>query len=145
MMKTLTITITALSLAACSSLGQTEINALQQTAINDARDAGKDLHLAFLQCYALPNMDKKNCQRDAGNSNRKYADAVTWDYILPFRYEAEKLGFTAYLNDHGKSCKTINDGPVFDTERKSYVVHCASGETYHMHFNSRENAWHLEK
>ncbi len=145
MKKILTTTIISLSLTACSSLGQTEITALKQAGINDARNAGKELHLAFLQCYALQEVDKKNCQRMAGSNNPSYAAAVTWDYIRPFRYEAEKLGFKAFLNDQGKTCKAINDGPMYDADQKAYAVNCTSGQTYYMRFDTKEVAWQLER
>ena len=143
MKKILLTTVTCLSLSACVGFGKTETEILKAAAINDARQAGTKLHLAFLQCYALKDVDKKSCQTAAGNTNQRYADAVNWEYIRPFRYEAERLGFKAFLNNKNKACQTLNEGPQFNTETKNYAVNCAKGKTYHMRFDYKKGQWHL--
>ena len=145
MKKILVTTIASLSLAACSTLGETEISALKQAGINDARQADTNMHLAFLQCYALQEVDKKFCQREAGGVNENYKHAITWDYIRPFRYEAERLGFKAFLNQQGKSCDNVNEGPQYQQKNRTYQVNCTNGNQYSMRFDYRESQWHLEE
>ena len=145
MKKILLSTVTCLTLTACVGFGKTETAILKSAAINDARQAPKELHQAFLKCYALKDVDKKRCQRTAGETNQRYKDASNWEYILPFRYEAERIGFKEFLNEKGKTCSELNKGPKFDSKLKVYVVECSNDNQYHMRWDSQESAWYLEK
>lgn len=137
----LLLSITAVS--ACTTLGDVEKEALRDRAIADARKQSKETHLAYLQCYALRDIDKKDCKREAKTLTTDRQTAVTWDYILPFDYEAERLGFKAFLNNAGKKCAGINEGPKFNQAIKAYDVHCTDGNQYGMRFDSEKLEWEL--
>ncbi len=138
----LTITLSG-CLAACNTTSTTESIVLKEGAIADARKADKEIHLGFLKCYALPSSDKDNCQRMVGKNHVRYEAASSWDYIRPFRYESERLGFHAFLNDHGKSCKAVSEGPRYNKETNVFDVRCDSGEHYAMQFDQKEMQWQL--
>ncbi|MCH2547394.1 MAG: hypothetical protein MK052_07285 [Alphaproteobacteria bacterium] len=140
-----TILTIALSscLAACNTTSTTEAIVLKEGAIADVRKADKEIHLGFLKCYALPSNDKDNCQRIVGKNHARYEGASSWDYIRPFRYEAERMGFKAFLNDQGKLCNAVNEGPRYDENIKAFQVQCSSGEHYAMQFDRKEMQWKL--
>ncbi|MCH2546571.1 MAG: hypothetical protein MK052_03020 [Alphaproteobacteria bacterium] len=145
MKKSLTI-MTMAALSACTTLGSVEKEALRDRGIADARLQPKEMHLAYLQCYGLNQSDKKSCRRKAAQlatSGRK--DASTWDYILPFDYEAERLGFKAFLQDQGKKCASVNEGPKYNTDSNVYDVICTDGNQYQMRFDGSASAWELVK
>ena len=140
----LLLSITALS--ACTTLGEVEKEALRDRAIADAKKQPKEVHLAYLQCYGLSDSDKKSCRRKAAQlaiSGRK--DASTWDYILPFDYEAERLGFKTFLKDAGKRCAGVDQGPQYNKETNAYDVICTDGNQYQMRFDGSASAWELVK
>ncbi|MCB2081550.1 MAG: hypothetical protein H6908_03510 [Hyphomicrobiales bacterium] len=137
---TLTIPIT---LAACTTLGNVEKQALHDRAIADARSQPKEIHLAYLQCYALRDVDKDSCKRKVKQTIEGRNGASTWEYILPFDYEAERLGFQAFLRDHGKSCAGIDKGPEFNSDTKAYDVICTDGHRYAMRFDYKNEQWEL--
>lgn len=145
MKKTLLTTITCLGLTACVGFGKTETEVLKAAAINDAKQAPKELHQAFLQCYGLKDVDKKGCQRAAGSSHERYVNASNWEYILPFRYEAERMGFKDFLNGKGKACTELNEGPKYDPKQKVYVVHCSNNKQYNMRWEWQKGSWQLEE
>lgn len=145
MKKSLTI-MTMAALSACTTLGGVEKEALRDRAIADARQQPKEMHLAYLQCYGLNQSDKKSCRSKAAQlaaSGRK--DASTWDYILPFDYEAERLGFKAFLKDAGKRCAGVDQGPQYNKETNAYDVICTDGHQYQMRFDSKATSWELVK
>lgn len=134
-----------IGLAACTTLGDTEKNALRDRAIADARNQSKEVHLAYLQCYALRDLDKKDCKRTAKKLTTGRQHAVTWDYILPFDYEAERLGFKTFLHDAGKKCAGVNEGPKYNKDSNAYDVICTDGNQYGMRFDREISKWHLIK
>ncbi len=138
----LTIAISG-CLAACNSTSTTESIVLKEGGIADARKADKEIHLGFLQCYALPSSDKDNCQRMVGKKHARYEGASSWDYIRPFRHESERLGFYSFLNDQGKSCDAVSEGPRYDKETNAFDVRCDSGEHYAMRFDRKAMQWQL--
>jgi hypothetical protein len=133
----------AVMLAGCTTMGDVEKQALQDGAIQNARNQGKEVHLAYLQCYALRDIDKKDCKRKAKNLAKNRQDARTWEYILPFDYEAERLGFKAFLQNKGKSCSGVDQGPKYNKERNAYDVICTDGKQYGMRFDSKKTEWKL--
>lgn len=137
----LLLSVTALS--ACTTLGDVEKKALRDRAIADAKKQPKEVHLAYLQCYALRDIDKKDCKREAKKRTNGRQTAVTWDYILPFDYEAERLGFKAFLQDADKVCAGVNEGPKFNQDAKAYDVRCTDGNQYGMRFDSEKLEWEL--
>lgn len=144
MKKTLTIITTMAALSACTTLGEVEKEALRDRAIAHARAEKPEVHLAYLQCYGLPQSDKKSCRRKAADLTQNGRDtANTWDFILPFDYEAERLGFKAFLNDAGKQCADVDQGPQFNEATKAYDVHCTDGKQYGMRFDSGTSEWEL--
>lgn len=140
--KTLLCLLAGASLSACTT-NTTEKEILQSTAIDDARKAPKELHLGYLNCYALPEVDNKNCQSLVGHTHRRRAGASSWDYILPFDHEAERQGFATFLRDKSKSCERVNDGPKYEPDKKAYVVNCTGGERYLMRFDRKKGEWQL--
>ena len=144
MKKSLTLlTITALS--ACTTMGDVEKEALKQAAINAAKNQSNEVHLAYLQCYALRDLDKKDCKRAAKKLTTDRQGAITWEYILPFDYEVERLGFKAFLQDAGKKCSGVDKGPKFNSDSKAYDVLCTDGNQYGMRFDYKESMWKLEE
>jgi hypothetical protein len=134
--------LTGASLSACVS-SSVEKEILQSTAINDAQRAPKALHLAYLNCYALPDIDKKICQDKASQTHKRRTDATSWDYIHPFDYEAERQGFATFLRDRGKSCLKIDEGPQYDKAEEAYQINCSNGERYLMRFNQKSHQWKI--
>ena len=130
-------------LAACQTAPSVEQTILKEAAIADARAADKDIHLAFLQCYGLWNNEKDKCQRIVGKQHARYDAASSWDYIRPFRHEAERLGFKHFLNEKGKRCERVDEGPQYNDDQGAYIVNCTSGEQYTMQFNREALTWSL--
>lgn len=145
MKKTLAIATLA-ALAGCTTLGDVEKEALRDRAIADAKAQPKEMHLAYLQCYGLSQSDKKSCRRTASRlATSGRVDASTWDYILPFDYEAERLGFQTFLKDQGKRCAGVNQGPQYNQKSNAYDVICTDGHQYGMRFDREKSAWELVK
>jgi len=142
MKKLIALTI-PIALSACVGMGETEKTALKEAAIEAARNQSKEVHLAYLQCYPLRDIDKKDCKRKAKKLTTDRQHAVTWDYILPFDYEVERLGFKAFLRDQGKPCAGVNQGPQYNEERQGYVVQCTDGGSYVMAYDRGKGAWRL--
>ncbi len=143
MNKTILI-ISMAALSACTTLGEVETKSLSKQAVLDARAEKAEVHLAYLQCYGLPKSDKKSCRRKAAALTENGRDSAnTWDYILPHDYEAERLGFKAFLEDAGKRCARVDQGPQYNEERKGYVVQCTDGGSYLMGYDRGKNAWQL--
>ncbi len=133
-----------ITLTACiSSLSNVEKQAISERAVTDARRQPKVVHMEYLQCYALEKLDKDFCQRAIRKNINGVKEAASWEYIIPFNYEAEKLGFAAFLQDKGKKCASINEGPEFVRDKKAYAVKCAGGKNYSMRYNSENQKWVL--
>jgi hypothetical protein len=130
-------------LASCTTLGNAEKQALQDGAIQNARNQSKEVHLAYLQCYALRDIDKKDCKREAKKLAKNRQEAKTWEYILPFDYEAERLGFTAFLKNKGKACAGVDQGPKYNGKAKTYDVICTDDNEYRMRFDYEKVKWEL--
>lgn len=142
MKKLIALTI-PIALSACVGMGETEKTALKEAAIEAARNQSKEVHLAYLQCYPLRDFDKKDCKRKAKKLTTDRQHAVTWDYILPFEYEVERLGFKAFLRDQGKPCAGVDQGPQYNKEANAYEVICTDGNQYSMRFDRNVLAWEL--
>ncbi len=132
-----------LTLSACMNFSDVEKQALSDRAISDARKQPRQVHLAYLQCYALENVDKDFCQRTIRDGIEGSKSASSWEYILPFDYEAEKLGFATFLREHGKACKGINEGSQYNKEKKAYNVRCNDGHNYSMRFDYEGKKWKI--
>jgi len=131
------------TLTACMNFSDVEKQALNDRAISDARAQSKAVHLAYLQCYALPDLDKKFCENDIRQTIKDVRAASSWEYVLPFDYEAQRLGFADFLRLHGKSCKGIDAGPKYNAQKKAYDVQCTDGHSYIMQFDSRVMVWRI--
>ena len=131
----------ALLVTGCVGLGETEEKALWDTAIRDARNAPKAVHLGYLQCYALPDYDKDSCRRRIKDRPVERQKANTWEYIRPYDYEAERLGFTAFLKDHGKRCSGIDQGVRYNSDKKAFIAKCKDGNDYLMRFDRKTETW----
>lgn len=73
----------AVALTACTTLSDVEKQALRDRAISDASSQPKEIHLAYLQCYALRDIDKDSCKRKVKQTIEGRKDASTWEYIRP--------------------------------------------------------------
>ena len=146
MKKTILLLSSIMAVSGCT-MGDAEIRALKQGAIHDIRNRPKEAHLAYLQCYALDDVDKDNCQLRAQYSNELHEryGAASWEYVRPYDYEAERLGFAQFLRDHGRACKGVDQGPEFDSKAKAYNVICTDGNTYHMRFVYSDVQPHKER
>ena len=142
-MKRLLVFTIPVALAACTTLGDVEKQALHDRAIADARSQPKEIHLAYLQCQALRDYDKDSCKQKIKWTIDGRKDASTWEYILPFDYEVERLGFKAFLRDQGKTCSGVEQGPKYNSEIKAYDVLCKDGGQYAMRFDSAIGKWKL--
>lgn len=139
----ITTSAIAVALTACTTLSDVEKQALRDRAIADARSQPKEIHLAYLQCYALRDSDKDSCKRKIKWTIEGRKDASTWEYIRPFDYEAERLGFQAFLRDHSKKCAGVDQGPTFNQEISAYDVVCTDGNRYAMQFDYEQLTWKL--
>lgn len=143
-LKILITTCSISLLSACVGMGDTEKETLKSAAIESAIRQEKGVHLAYLQCYGLNQHDKKSCRRKASRlATPDRSNANTWEFILPFDYESERLGFKAFLNDAGKSCSGVNQGPKYNKETNAYDVICTDSNQYRMRFNSAKGKWLL--
>ena len=140
-MKRILIILLPLILTACTHTTTAETQTLHDKAIVDAKRQPKSIHLAYLKCYALQEAAKISCIRVIRDSISDINDMASWEYIHPFDYEAEKLGFAAFLRDHGKVCQHINDGPQYDRTKQVYDVRCSDNYHYSMRFNYKNNVW----
>ncbi|MCA9243653.1 MAG: hypothetical protein KDA32_06865 [Phycisphaerales bacterium] len=110
-------------------------------AVADARSQPERLHLAYLDCYPLPRGAKRRCiAAIAGNTASRVA-ARSRAYTTAFGYEAERLGFRAFLRDLDKPCAAINDGPLYNVKKNAYHVECVDGHRYDMRYD--ESGWTL--
>jgi hypothetical protein len=134
-----------LTLSACINFSDIEKQALADRAIMDARSQPKSVHLAYLHCYALQEVDKNICQRAIREKIDGVKTASSWEYILPFDYEAERLGFATFLRDRGKICKSLNEGPQYKRSIQGYDVKCSDGHNYTMSFDSENLQWQITK
>lgn len=116
----------------------------QQQAISDARSAGKGIHLAYLQCYALGH-DKRKC---LSRLTAKYIDQKLRDkihYTTNYQYEAEKLGFIHFLQEKGVDCDELQTSPRFSQDTGSYIAKCTNGRIYLLKFDDAMKEWRLIK
>ena len=142
-LKPLFISALPIILTGCTLIGEVETQILMEAAIADARQASKEVHLAYLQCYALPKPKKSNCQRKISGRSQARGNASNWEYILPYNYQAERLGFVAFLRDRGKPCSGVIEGVRYHRKQKAYVVNCTDGNRYHMRFIRKVRQWDL--
>ncbi len=132
-----------LTLSGCMNFSEVETQALYDRAIADSRKQPKSIHLAYLHCYALPDLDKDSCQRAIRKNIDGAKNASSWEYIRPFDHESERLGFVSFLRDRGKNCKAVNEGPKYNNQQKSYDVNCADNHHYKMRFDYENQKWKI--
>ena len=128
-----------LSLAACDG-----DNSKTRDGAVDTKYFQKHVHKHYLDCYALDEDSKAAC---VDRLNEKYILKRFWDnpdYLVSFQYQAEKLGFKHFINDAGKPCDAINEGPIFDDQEQRYIVKCKGENIYYMRFNYETTQWQLE-
>ena len=106
-----------------------------------ATNSSDNIHLAYLQCYAL--QDKQVCliKLAAEYIDKKYQQDE--EYKTAFQYEAEKLGFLAFLRKQNLPCKSISKGPKFIDQEKAYQVICDCNHHYLMRFDYAKKEWKL--
>jgi len=141
------VVATISTLSGCAMYSMAEKEALAKGAISDIRGKPKEVHLAYLKCYALEESKKDTC-RHAVERNHNLQDIITsssWEYVLPYRYEAERLGFAQFLRDNGRTCKGINKGLLYNKEAKAYEAVCTGGNAYKMRFNRKAGQWVIVK
>lgn len=134
-----------LALSACINFSDVEKQALAERAVMDARSQPKSVHIAYLHCYALQEVDKNICHRILRGKIEGVKSASSMEYIRPFDYEAERMGFATFLRDRGKSCKSVNEGPEYKESFKGYNVECSDGHNYTMSFDSESLQWKITK
>ena len=132
-----------LMITACVSLSEYEAQALRDRAGLDARAQPKVVHQAYLQCYALPQSKKRDCSRKIRRELIQGERVSSWEYIIPFNHEAERLGFAAFITDQGKTCKGVTEGPQYDEKANVYNVQCTGGQSYAMRFDGKIMQWAL--
>lgn len=142
-MKRLFTCALSIILAACTNLSNAEKSAITQKAIADARESSKEIHFGYLNCYPLEKLEKDNCKRQIKNMAANRKDAISWDYILPFDFEAERIGFVAFLHEQKKICSGINQGPQFSDKLDGYGIDCTDGNHYIMRFDYDRKKWEL--
>ncbi|PCJ28949.1 MAG: hypothetical protein COA94_03235 [Rickettsiales bacterium] len=114
-----------------------------QKATKHAASSDKEIHLAYLQCYALQENDKKQCHQLITQQFNLDREPSSQKYWLYYSYEAERLGFQWFLNSHNKSCAKIDHGVLFNQATNSYDVICADGNKFKMSFSYKDNSWTL--
>ena len=127
-----------------SDKSESHHNTNNLSPIEDVQSLTSIVHLNYLDCYALDEDSKATC---VDKLNEKYILKRFWDnpdYLVSFQYQAEKLGFKHFINDAGKPCDVINEGPIFDDKEQRYIVKCESGKTYLMHFDYDKKEWQVE-
>src|ERR1044071_2689269 len=141
MIKAITLLIPLLILSSCDQSEIDKWNKHKEQAVVDAKAIAPEVHLAYLQCYALNYSDKIKCVRKLTD---KYIDAQYKNnphYTSSFQHEAEKLGFLAFLSNAQQSCDYIEAGPEFLNAAKAYLVTCNNGKIYFLKFNYDKNVW----
>ena len=140
---TLLLLLIPLLITACTRLSDYEKQALHDRAVLDARSQAKPVHLSYLKCYALTRSQKKECDQKVRRELVDGERVSSWDYIIPFAHESERLGFAAFLRDQGKQCAGVEQGPEFDREKQTYQVNCSVGQSYQMRFDIKAFDWKL--
>ena len=143
MRNTVTLLSIPLLLISCTNLSDYEKQALHDRAVLDARSQPKQVHLAYLKCYALTRSQKKECDQKIRRELVKGEHVSSWDYIIPFAHESERLGFAAFLKDQGKQCSGVEQGPKFNGEKQVYQVNCSNRVSYQMQFFLKAFDWEL--
>lgn len=124
-------------------LGSAEKAALQNQAIADARQQTKNIHLAYLQCYARNESNRNTCYQQLKHNSKGRNDATTWEYIRAFDNEAVKLGFAAFLEQHKHPCTAVTHLPQFNFHSKIYSITCTNNTTYTLQFDKQHTRWRL--
>lgn len=146
MSKKLIISIASVAaLTGCAIMGNVEAEIVKKQAIADARVLSKDVQLGYLTCFGYwDDYIQGKCHdllKPHTSENRQ--NARNWEYILEHDYEAEWLGFAAFLNDKEKTCAGIDETPQHNREINAYVVNCTDGNSYKMAFNHGEGIWRI--
>ncbi len=102
-----------------------------------------EIHLSYLQCYALNPEEKKACVDKLANTYIDKEYAKNQPYRIAFQHESEKLGFLAFLHSNSLMCNKIVEGPSFVDKVKSYKVICTCGSIYFMKFDYEQSKWKL--
>ncbi len=95
----------------------------------------------YLACYALDKLAKKKCTDKLA---KKYTIAGKTD-IQKFQFEAEKIGFKNFLNEKGKLCESIDNGPEFVKSENAYIVWCKPSQLYFMQFDYDKKQWSIDR
>jgi hypothetical protein len=95
----------------------------------------------YLACYALEPLAKQKCTAKLA---RKYIPTNLQkdsEYTKNFQFKQEKLGFKQFLQQAGKTCNNINDGPEFDPKEDAYLVKCDEQNQYYLVFDYEGERW----
>ena len=136
---------TVLALAGCAFIGETESRVLEAGAVADIRAAPVAVHLAYLQCYGLPEPEEAICRRRMDNLPLERQNARNREYIWPYEAEAVRLGFAAFLTNQGQPCPAIETDPQYDRKRKEFTVTCVGGHNYRMRFDRKTEKWSISR
>ena len=107
----------------------------------NARMTISEIHMQYLDCYALGKKAKKECLEPMISIHKK--DRKDEKYIQAFQFESEKLGFKSFLNDRYLPCEQINDGPEYIRNIQAYLVKCSPLNQYVMGFDYETGEWKL--
>ena len=136
------VLLTAIFLSSCSN---DHPKTFELKAIEHAKLAHREVDSDYLNCYALASENKRKC---TSNLSAKYI-YESWkqhqEYVQSFQFECEKLGFKEFLNNKQLTCKEIEDGPIFSSEKAAYIVNCKPQGQYLMRFNYETKEWNLVK
>lgn len=132
----------SVALTSCG-LDEEDVIAYELKAKSNARMIIQEIPLKYLSCYALEPEPKKKC---ISKLSKKYISPRLRnvpEYVEAFQFEAEKLGFSYFLNREGLKCESIINGPKFQEDKQAYKVRCMSNTKYYMRFDYAKGEWLL--
>src|SRR5579871_1107989 len=114
MNKTLSLTLIT-SFSVCAHvLAQYQLaHTPQHLGCINAKAVKPEIYKSYLTCYALDNATKKECTDKLAEKYIEKQWQQNQEYVESFQFEAEKLGFKKFLNNHNLSCESIDEGPLF--------------------------------
>ena len=97
----------------------------------------------YLKCYALDQESKKICHDQLRQIHVNSHFRSDEKYAQRFAHSAERIGFENALNRLNTTCRSINNGPLYNKRKEAYEVICTSGEKYLMKFDYELQTWNL--
>lgn len=118
-------------------------DSIKERGQSAATKSSTEVHLLYLQCYALNPLEKKVCVDELANMYIEEKYNENQQYKVAFQHESEKLGFLTFIHNNNQKCKKIVEGPGFVDKQKAYKVICTCGNTYFMKFDYEKGKWKL--